>query len=70
MMATIKEIQSFVKSTYGFVPKSCWIADVKEICGIYVKPAPNRRHLDKRENPCPLEKVNAIKDALRHFKMI
>ena len=69
-MATIPEIQSYVKSNYGFVPKSCWIADVKEACGIYVKPAPNRRSLEKRENPCPPNKQDAIKVTLRYFKMI
>lgn len=36
-MATYKEIQDYVKATYGFVPKSCWIAHMKEICEIPVK---------------------------------
>jgi len=69
-MATVKEIQTYVKATNGFAPKSCWIADVKEQCGVYVKPAPNRYSLDKRENPCPKNKFEAIKNALHHFKMI
>ena len=69
-MATVKDIQTYVKSTHGFVPKSCWIAEVKERCGIYVKPAPNRYSLERRENPCPSGKIDAIKNALQHFKMI
>ena len=28
-MATYKQIQDWVKKQYGFVPKTCWIADVK-----------------------------------------
>ena len=32
-----KKIQDYVKATYGFVPKSCWIAHMKEICEIPVK---------------------------------
>lgn len=41
-MATYKQIQEYVKYNYGFVPKTCWIAHMKEVCGIYVKKAPNR----------------------------
>jgi len=69
-MATYKEIQSYVKSTHGFVPKTCWIAHMKEVCGIPVKQAPNRNSTDKREVPCPPEKAEAIKKAFSHFKMI
>ena len=69
-MATVIDIQGYVKSVYGFVPKTCWIADVKESCGISVKPAPNRISLIKRENPCPPNKRKAIENALRHFKMM
>ena len=36
-MATYKEIQGYVKETYGFLPKTCWIAHMKELCGIPVK---------------------------------
>lgn len=69
-MATYKEIQNYVKETYGFIPKTCWIAHVKEECGISVKNAPNRILADKREKPCPLEKMEYIKNALIHFGMI
>lgn len=33
-MATYKEIQKYVKDIHGFVPKTCWIAHMKEVCGI------------------------------------
>ena len=69
-MATYKEIQSYVKTNYGFVPKSCWIAHMKEICKLPVKISPNRYSTDKRENPCPPEKMEAIKVAFLHFNMI
>lgn len=68
-MATIKEIQAFVKENYGFKPKSCWIAHVKELCGIEVRRAWNRQG-EERLNPCPPEKRQAIEEALRHFEMI
>ena len=33
-MATYKQIQDGVKKNYGFTVKTCWIADVKEMCGL------------------------------------
>jgi len=69
-MATYKTIQAYVKETYGFVPKSCWIAHMKEVCGIPVRQSPNRKSSDKREVPCPPDKMDAIKNAFVHFKMI
>lgn len=68
-MATYKEIQTYVKEKYGFLPKTCWIAHMKEVCGLPVKVAPNRYSLDKREKPCPPEKQYAIRDAFQHFDM-
>ncbi|MDR0914619.1 MAG: hypothetical protein LBM65_05605 [Oscillospiraceae bacterium] len=69
-MATYKEIQAYVKSTYGFTPKTCWIAHMKEVCGLPVKMANNRYSPDNREKPCPLEKMQPIKETFRYFKMI
>jgi len=68
-LATIKEIQDWVKEHYGFKPKSCWIAHVKELCGIYVKPSWNRQG-EERMNPCPPEKRPAIEEALRRLGMV
>lgn len=68
-MASYKDIQDWVKKHYGFKPKTCWIADVKEKCGIPVKSAHNRIG-NKRLNPCPPAKFNPIKDALKYFGMI
>ena len=69
-MATYKEIQGYVKETYGFLPKTCWIAHIKELCGIPVKNAPNRISPSHREKPCPPEKMPYIKKAFRYFGMI
>lgn len=68
-MATYKAIQGYVKTNYGFVPKTCWIAHAKEVCGIPVKVASNRYSKDSRVVPCPSEKLDAIKAAFAHFKM-
>jgi hypothetical protein len=68
-MATYGQIQVYVKKNYGFQPKTCWIAHVKELCGLKVRRAWNRAS-DKRQIPCPPEKVDAIIDAFRHYQMI
>ena len=62
-MATYKEIQNFIQDKYGFAVKTCWIAHVKEMCGIPTRVASNRYSLDNRKYPCPKDKINTIKDA-------
>ena len=63
---TYKKIQQYVKNEYGFTPKTCWIAHVKQLCGLSVRNAWNRND-KKRKNPCPEDKLPAIKQALNHF---
>ena len=69
-MATYNEIQDYVKQKNGFQPKTCWIAHMKELCGLNVKVAHNRHSLEKREKPCPADKQDAIKEAFKHFGML
>ena len=68
-MATYPEIQKWVKSKHGFVPKTCWIAHCREMCGLPLRTAPNCRGKD-RANPCPPDKKPAIMEALRHFGIV
>lgn len=68
-MATYKQIQTWVKQNYGFVPETCWIADIKSQSGLPMREAPNRKGA-KRVKPCPPEKAESIRAALRHFGMI
>ena len=67
---TIKQIQEYTKSHFGYSAKSCWIADVKSQCGIYVKPAWNRIDKKKREVPCPPNKIKEIQEALKFYELI
>jgi hypothetical protein len=69
-MSTYKNIQSYVKRKYGFVPKTCWIAHAKELCGIPVRTAPNRGSQQRRQELCLSNKLLAIKDAFRHFGLL
>ena len=68
-MATYKQIQDWVKQRYGFVPKTCWVAHIKELSGVEVCKAPNRMG-EERKLPCPQDKVEPIRAALKHFEMI
>ena len=58
---TDQEIQKWISRQHGFVPESAWLLHCKEQFGL-VAPgtAPS-------ENPCPAEKVAAIKQAFRRF---
>lgn len=67
-MDTTKEIQKYVKRKYGFVPKSCWIAHAKEMSGIPVRRAWNRKS-DKRVYPCPEDKRKAIIEAIKYIRL-
>ncbi|MDI6638572.1 MAG: hypothetical protein QME82_06665 [Bacillota bacterium] len=69
-MSTYRRIQEYVKRQYGFTPKTCWIAHVKELCGLEPRVSPNRYDASRRVNPCPPDKVGAIKEALKYFGMI
>ena len=63
-MATYWRIQSLVREQSGFVPKTCWIAHVKERLGFRVRRAHNRV-TDQRRNPCPPGKWEPIESAIR-----
>ncbi|TVY02403.1 hypothetical protein [Paenibacillus cremeus] len=69
-MATYKQVQGYVKQKYGYLPKTYWIAHMKEVCGLNPKTAQNRYSPNSRVHPCPPEKQNDIRDSFQHFKMI
>jgi len=69
-MATYQLIQEYVRKEYGYTVKTCWIAHVKEMCGLKRRDAPNREDTAVRKQPCPPEKVEPIKQAFKHFGMI
>ncbi len=68
-MATYCDIQDWVRDQYGFVPKTCWIAHCKELNGVPVRKAPNRR-TEERMVPCPDKGRDAIEAAFRHFGLL
>lgn len=69
-MATYEEIQMTTKELFGFVPKTCWIADVKADFGLTTRFAPNRVSHTRRKHPCPVGKRDALIQVLAHLRMI
>jgi hypothetical protein len=69
-MATDAEIQKFVQRHHGFIPKTGWIAHVKEVHGVPTLRSANRVRRGRDSEPSPPEKREAIEEALRHFGVI
>lgn len=69
--ATYPKIKEYVRDKYGVNVHTSYIAQVKRMCGLDMGENYNK---SKKENPevkqCPQEKVEYIKDALRHFELI
>ena len=69
--ATYQKIKDYVQNKYGVNVHTSYIAQVKRMCGLDMGENYNK---SKKENPevkqCPQEKVEYIKDALKHFGLI
>lgn len=69
--ATYKQIQNYVLEKFGFKVSTLYIAQVKRKWGLDVREHYNMSKNEKQKIPkCPIEKEEAILDALKHFKMI
>ena len=69
--ATYKQIQKYIFEKFGFKVATLYIAQVKKKHGLDVREHYNISKNEKQKIPkCPIEKEEAILDALRHFKMI
>ena len=68
---TYKMIKEYIEAKYGFKVHTAYIAEVKRDLGLPMYDAPNAVEELKqpRKHPTP-EKVEAIKDALKHFNVI
>ena len=69
--ATYQKIKEYVKDKYGVNVHTSYIAQVKRMCGLDMGENYNK---SKKENPevkqCQQEKVEYIKDALRHYGLL
>jgi len=68
---TYKMIKEYIEAKYGFKVHTAYIAEVKRTLGLPMYDAPNAVEELKqpRKHPIP-EKVEAIKDALKHFEVV
>jgi hypothetical protein len=69
-MVTYKQIQDDVRARYGCAVKTCWIAHVKELNGLDLRPAPNRQSDTTRVNPCPIDVRPLIEDSMRRLGVL
>ena len=68
---TYKMIKEYIEAKYGFKVHTAYIAEVKRDLGLPMYDAPNAVEELKQPRKHPTaEKVEAIKDALKHFKII
>ena len=67
MYPTYADIAECVRLRHGFVPKTCWIAHVKELMDLPVRVAPNRQSRATRMVPCPHEKRAAIEGCINYL---
>ena len=66
-----KMIQEYIEEKYGFKVHTAYIAEVKRDLGLPMYDAPNMVEELKQPRGHPTaEKVEAIKDALKHFGVI
>ena len=68
---TYKMMKEYIEAKYGFKVHTAYIAEVKRDLGLPMYGAPNavEKLKQPRKHPTP-EKVEAIKDALKHFEVI
>lgn len=65
------EIKSYVLEHSGMKVNSLYIAQVKRKCGIMERENYNKlKSVDVKQPKCPVEKEQAIREALKHFGMI
>ena len=68
---TYKMIKEYIEAKYGFKVHAAYIAEVKRDLGLPMYDAPNAVEELKQPRKHPTaEKVEAIKDALKHFEVI
>jgi len=69
--ATYKQIQNYVLEKFRFKVSTLYIAKVRRKYGLDIREHYNISKNEKQKVPqCPIEKEEAILDALKYFKMI
>lgn len=66
-MAQYVSIQNLVKRQHGITVQSCWIAHVKELNGLPMRPS---RRTGPRKKPCPDQWIGPIEQAMRELGIL
>ena len=65
---TYRELLAYVRAHYGISPRTGWIAHVKELNGLRLRPTHNRQ--GARVDGCPPQHRVAIEEALRDLGLL
>ena len=63
---TYRAIRAYIYARHGFSPRTGWIAHVKELSGLTLRPTHNRRD-PTRADPCPPRRRADVEEALPHL---
>lgn len=69
-MVTYINIINDIKNTHSISIKTCWIAHVKELNGLYLRKANNRISEHERKYECPDEIRLIIESSMRKLGML
>ncbi|MBS0412563.1 MAG: hypothetical protein JSR86_21790 [Proteobacteria bacterium] len=64
-MAVYAGIQAYCRLEHGFLPQTCWIADVLSQEGLTRRQAPNRKDPSRPKKPCPANRRAEILEAIQ-----
>lgn len=67
---TYSRIKEYILETYGMKVHTANIAQAKRECGLEPKQAFNRKTEEIATRPCSKEKMEVIKQAFHHFRII
>ena len=69
MKVTNQKIRDYFQSKYGIKPTSNWIAHAKEVYGVPVRRAANRKG-EERLWKCPKRHLVELKEVFEHFGLL
>jgi len=67
-MVTNDDIREYIFEKYNFKAKNAWIAHAKEVYGLPTRRS--NRESDIRKWPCPKKRLEQIREAFVHFKLL
>jgi hypothetical protein len=63
-------VQLYCRTRHGFLPQTCWIADVLAEHGLTRRQAPNRKNPARPTKPCPARHRDKIVEAIQSLGLV